>query len=603
MPIPGLDPANLQRLIDQAAEAALPKAVTEATQEVVSMIVDAQIRENVIPQIMQGLVKQKLAPPAILAKADVAKDSGRKLDQKLATDGRAAMPKGITQDPYSMFDQLGFRERPTDLGMFTMRSMARGCPPVAAAVLTRLDQMAALCIPQKDEFSLGFDLDLADEEMEWTDQLKKRKKELTQWIVKCGNPDFKARRAKFPEFIKALVRDSFEMDQACAEIIPSRRGTPAWWRNLDGATMRRPDDVDELSDDPDDIVGVQVYDDTVVAEFNDSELLWGIRNPRTDIRFSGYGYSEMEMLIVIVTALLNAVDFNASFFLQGTVAKGILNFKGAIPDREMEAFRRQWHAMITGIMNAWITPVTNSDEVQWIPMNNTPRDLEFAQFMDWLLKIVCAILRIAPEEIGFQFGNQGQTGALNEGSQEKKLEWSRDKGLVPLATSVGDWISDKIVTPLDERFVFRFKGINARTRESAIELHTKEVKSGVRTVNEVRKERGDEPVPWGDAPADPVLFQAFQLQQGQQGSGGPPGLDATGIDQDPQEQQQQQQQPGAPPPQDNSGPDLQDEAGTAEEQMANSETGFGFHRAQARAMKLVKGFQQGRRVVDVEVDL
>lgn len=75
---------------------------------------------------------------------------------------------------------------------------------------------------------------------------------------------------------------------------------------------------------------------------------------------------------------------NTKFFTQGSAIKGLINIKGAIPDRQLRAFRRMWYSMVTGAHNAWKTPIVNADEIQWLSMHSTNREMEYAQWMDWL---------------------------------------------------------------------------------------------------------------------------------------------------------------------------------------------------------------------------
>lgn len=89
---------------------------------------------------------------------------------------------------------------------------------------------------------------------------------------------------------------------------------------------------------------------------------------------------------------------------QGSVAKGLLNLKGAIPEKQLRAFRRQWYQMVSGIENAWRTPITNAEEVQWVDMHTSNRDMEFSAWMDFLIKVVSSVYVMDPVEINFKYG-------------------------------------------------------------------------------------------------------------------------------------------------------------------------------------------------------
>lgn len=565
-------PEEIQALISKSVESRLPQAIHDATGELIERLVEAQIHHHLMPVLGPS------GMPGIMEKAEGAR-SAAQLSQRVAD------PKGLLFDPFSALDQMGFREKPTAITFNTLREMANRVPPYVAILFTRLNQMAALAEPQADEHSLGYKIVLADKRAKMTPELEARADWITRWVKACGDPKLKVKRDKFGTWMRKSVADSLIFDQLTTEIIPfTRSGAPAYIRAIDASTIRIADTLDELDLVDDSIQWVQVYENTVIAEFTDEEMIFGVRNPRSDIRYAGYGTSELERLIVIVTALLWGIDYNAKFFSQGSVAKGMINFKGAVPEKELINFRRQWYSMLSGVQNAWRTPIVNAEDVQWLNMHTSNRDMEFANWIDWLLKVVCGVCQIAPEEIGFQFGNGGQSSTMNEGNQEHKLKYSRDKGLVPLAKFVAEQLNEKVISRLDDRFVLEFAGINARSAEELIDLHTKEVQYA-KTLNEVRASRDLPPLPGGDVVLNPVYAQMAQMAAGAAGGGeddpNAPGADNPGLDGDDIHS----------PPDEDDGSSATAEGG---EDFARSETA-GLTRMQASALRA--------SVLEIEVDL
>ena len=53
------------------------------------------------------------------------------------------------------------------------------------------------------------------------------------------------------------------------------------------------------------------------------ELTFGIRNKSSDIFTNGYGVSELEDMVQIVTWLLFGMQYNSNFFSQGSNTKGL----------------------------------------------------------------------------------------------------------------------------------------------------------------------------------------------------------------------------------------------------------------------------------------
>jgi hypothetical protein len=217
------------------------------------------------------------------------------------------------------------------------------------------------------------------------------------------------------------------------------------------------------------------------------------------------------MLINTVTATLWGFEHNKRFFSQGTSAKGILNFKGGVPDAKIDSFRRQWKQMISGVTHSHITPMTNVDELQWIDLHSNNRDMEFSAWMDWLIKITCAVFLIDPAELNFSYGNTGQASQMFSSPVEQKLKQSKDRGLRPLLTEISGWINTSLIWRLDPRYRLVFAGMEGKNADQAADLGKKQV-SYLKTVDEMRAEDDLDPLPdgKGEVILDPSWLQFSQ---------------------------------------------------------------------------------------------
>jgi hypothetical protein len=300
-------------------------------------------------------------------------------------------------------------------------------------------------------------------------------------------------------------------------VVPNRRGEPAEWYAVDASTIRLADSARAyIEEDLDNETRyVQIYDSLIVNEYTHEELCFGVRNPKTDIKLHGYGTSELEMLIQVITALLFAWQYNQNFFTQGSAQKGILNFKGTIPEAQMRAFRRHWYQMLSGVENSWRTPITNAEELQWISMQSNNRDMEFNAWMDFQIKLACAMYSMDPIELNFKYGAVGQKQSMNEGNNKEKITESKERGLRPLLRFLSNCINSHIVWPINENFEFQFVGLDALTRQDVADLNQKRGKTSV-TVNELRAEDDQSPIEGGDIILDPTFLQGIQAKQQQE---------------------------------------------------------------------------------------
>jgi len=303
----------------------------------------------------------------------------------------------------------------------------------------------------------------------------------------------------------------------CFEIQHNRKGLPWAFYAVDGATIRLAD-VPPGADggfDPTQVKYVQVYDEVIISEFAAHQLCFGVRNPRTNIKVNGYGHSELEMLINVVTASLWGFEYNQRAFSNGSMVHGVLNFKGSVPDKKVDAFRRQWKMMIAGVSNAHRTPMTNVDELQWIDFGRNNRDMEFSSWMDWLVKVMSAVMQFDPAEINFNYGNTGQSNQMFSTPVDSKLKASKDRGLRPLLKDLAEWLNTHLIWQLDPELELEFLGLDAKNSDQAID-HAKKKSEYIMTVDELRAEEDLEPLPddQGAVILNPVWLQAKQVSEG-----------------------------------------------------------------------------------------
>jgi len=406
-------------------------------------------------------------------------------------------PRGLFHDPYSVMDWGGWREKPTQHTYETLRQMAQKNVAVAAIIQVRTNQVGQHAKPQQDRYDRGYKVQLRDRRdqsriMSNQEQAQsaeiERMLETTGFLLPNERP---SDRDSFRTFLKKGIRDILIYDQWCFEKIRDRSGKISRFIALPSETIRpavadiEHMDAAELRNR---VSHVQVYEDSVIAEFSPDDIAWCVTNPRSDLRSNTFGFSAVEQLTTVITSWLFGFEYNTRFFTQGSAIKGLLNIKGAIPDRQMKSFRRLWYSMVSGVNNAWRTPIVNSEDVQFLNMHSTNREMEFSDWMDFLLKLSAAIFGIDTMEIGFIYGNTGQKGGLNQSRpNETELAESKDKGLVPLMEHIEDSINAHIIWEMNPDFEFKFVGLNAKEEGKQREAWDMESKA-FKTIDEVRGE-------------------------------------------------------------------------------------------------------------------
>jgi len=484
------------------------------------------------------------------------------LEDTIQKSERVQESKSIIEDPLAMIHSSGFKEKPFALDFDTLRRMSIKNSVVSAIIQTRVNQVSTFTQPARyTKDGVGFEINLRDTKKKPTEDEKAMMLALETFIENCGF-SYDPTRDNFDMFVRKLVRDSLTYDQLTFEVVPDRAGRPAELHAVDAATIRaatlEPDPGEDYitptTSYDGDVRWVQVLQESIVAEFTGEELAFAIRNPRTDINVQPYGLSELELLTQQITAHLWAEEYNSRYFSQGGTTKGILNLKGQnISKPQIDAFRRQWTAQLTGMTGAWKTPVVSVEGLEYINVSQSNREMEYEMWMNYLINIACAVYQIDPSEINFPNrggAGGGSGGGLGDGGIEDRLKNSRDKGLRPLLRFIESVINRFVLKRFSDKFTFNFVGLNGESETERMELQNKQVRA-FRTINEVRADHDLDPIEDGDIVLDPtytnyLLQKAQNDMMAQQGdpndpNGGMPPEEDEEEEQDPEEVQQQQE--------------------------------------------------------------
>lgn len=436
--------------------------------------------------------------------------------QKSILESTTARPKSMIFDPFLYLEQFGYREKPSRITFDHMKQMVERNSVLAAIIQTRVNQVASFAQPQKDEYSVGFRITLRDRRKTPDKDERKTIRDLEEFFCNTGVTNG-AMKDDFETFMRKVTRDTLVFDALAVETVPRRNGKVADFYAVDATTVRLAE-YEYAEDEQIDgerggkIAYVQVLGGAIDTEYTADEMSYWIRNPRTDLYANGYGYSELEMIVTAVTSHLWAEEYNRRYFSQGSAPKGILNIRGNIQGEQLEAFKRQWLAQISGVSNAWKTPILNAeDEIQFIPFNQSSRDMEYGLWLEYLIKICCAVYQIDPSEVNFDLKGGMAAAPLFESSNEAKQKISRDRGLNPLLRFLANNINRRILWKIDDKYRLDFVGLDSKTPEETMDMDIKALQN-FKTVNEIRRKNnlpaleGEE----ADLILNPVYVQAKQ---------------------------------------------------------------------------------------------
>ena len=339
------------------------------------------------------------------------------------------------------------------------------------------------------------------------------------------------------EFVSSILDDSLTYDQLSFELQRNRKFELISHKAIDASTIRILDTIDaRFWDDAEkryDLVngylprygqvwGSEIQQNPFTKQdivYYPWELGFAIRNKNTDILKNGYGESELEILINIITWLLYGFEYNGNIFKNGANPKGVMNIKsGTGGQGSLDDFRESWRHMVGGSNNSHKIPVFEGIDLEWIDMQLKNSDMEFQQWVEFLMVMFCAVYTIDPSELGFNFKTAVQM--FGQDGQKQRLDHSKNKGLKPLLAFLQKVMTKYIVTELNPDFEWVFTGIDLEDEETKIKNVDLALKAGITSFEKQFEEYEGEPY---NAEKHTILNPVFQQAQQMKMYGNPAG--------------------------------------------------------------------------------
>lgn len=431
----------------------------------------------------------------------------------------------------------GFKDSKGILSFSTLRRMG-DIYIIRAIVNTRIEQVQNFLHFSEDEQKEGYTIrrkkSLFKEEKEekLSNEDKKKIENIVKFLENGGWNEKWDNIDSFQEFVRKITFDSLTLDQLAFEIVRSRDWELKKFRAVDASLIRFLDTIDPRQREA--FEGYRfkgylprycmVWEDMVIQNpitkepilYYPWELGFGIRNKTSNIRKNGYGTSELETLVEIITWILWGMSYNGLFFKQGSQPKGFLNVKNAnITQSTLNEFRQAWMQTMRGVENSHRTPIINGIDLEWIDLQRNNRDMEFNEWLKFLVIMSCSVYRIDPTELGFQFKDQAQI--FGQDGQKARLQHSREKGLKPILIFLENIITKYIVSELDEDFEFSFTGIEVEDEEAQVKLDSEKLEKGMVAMQDIFQKYSGRPFdPENDIIINQVYQTAKQAEQQQQ---------------------------------------------------------------------------------------
>jgi len=251
---------------------------------------------------------------------------------------------------------------------------------------------------------------------------------------------------------------------------------------------------------------VQVFDSTPYGGADSGEIIaaWPKRDfthfhmhPQGNMEYFGYGLSPVERVIGAVANLLNADNYNSSYFDEGFFPPIILQMVGQMNENDIEKVKEYLYAEMSGSAHRPMIMAGPAKAEAINLKNNNNNDMQFMEYFKFMARLVAASFGLSGQDIGLteDVGSKNVSETMKSLTEEKgygsilhllkevfnqEIIW-KDFGYTDLEF---DWVVDDTMDPNDISTVV----------DSSL-------KNGTRTINESRHLMGLLPYgEWADRP-------------------------------------------------------------------------------------------------------
>lgn len=297
----------------------------------------------------------------------------------------------------------------------------------------------------------------------------------------------------FRSFVEPVIEDILVLDAGVVEKVRTLRGKPAQLWAVDGGTVR----VSSLWDGSPTETRYYWYPDGYLrAQWTNDQMVYLMANPAT---YRPVGLSPLETLKLTIDSELSGHSYNHRQVINAS-PDGMLDLgEGARPE-QVEDFKSYWNSEVAG--KGAMAFVGGTKNAKFIPFRNTNREMQFLEWQIYLVRKICAVFGLSPQDLGLTFD-------VNRSSGQVQQENTEDRGIRPVLTLLQDYFTREIVWDdafggIDNNLAFRFTHLNLR--ETLSQAKVMEIQlAGIpwRSVNEVRKEQGLEP--WSEEFDAPMI--------------------------------------------------------------------------------------------------
>lgn len=296
------------------------------------------------------------------------------------------------------------------------------------------------------------------------------------------------------QFMRMLLDDMLVIDAATVIIRRNAKGGIYDFRAVDGAQIARYFDAWGATPQPPSPAYAQVWDagqsggaGIPWVDLTTDQCLYAMRNLKT---YRLYGMSPLEQAITMAVTGDLRLTFQKNYYTDGSIPDAIQIVPTSVSPAKLKEAQTVLNAELSGIL----TKRRQFRYLQGFHEDPSKEQLVFPkeallkdEFDDYLIRCLCYAFGTSPQRLQRVMGMR--SGQVNQESAEKE-------GLEPWL----DWGEKCVINPLIQRYLgaAEFEGTYQEDTdvdpEKQAAIDKSDVSVGIRTINEIREDRGLQPL-------------------------------------------------------------------------------------------------------------
>ena len=516
---------------------------------------DESINVNSIDDVT-GIIKQRLGR-TMLSKSDVQKIAEEDFKKRKYKQSKVKFGSRFNTR-IGVGDSLS--KEPKRLSDSELKELSLVDPYIGAIINTRVAQISTFGAISESKFDKGvrvIELDEIRKEDFETDEAFEReiklreaeKKAILEWVLSCGTTDKQVLNEMYeaadPTFKQCSLKDYFQAQARalltfgrCArQNLLNADGTICAFRPTPIETIKQVkfgskvhvtavSDVSQQSEvdaekynklptNEKPIAYVQEVDGVQTGFFTDEDLKVTYYQVQSFLDLNGYPMGPIEFALFLVYIHQHTLGYLRNQFVKGQLSKSMIVVRPTDPsvkisDEDIESFKMEIQNLATRTDNSAVIPVIGGPvELELIKTTESPKDMEWMQVEQTVIRALCSAFQISPLEAGF--GQLGDTAGMGQGNRDYELVQGEERGLRLLVDILVEELNDAVYQNFPEakkRYKVTAFGIGNETREGVIQRQSQELNTTA-TLNSLFSEsdKNRQFEFGGDVPLAPLFHQ------------------------------------------------------------------------------------------------